>query len=181
MKKDLPYSQKQTGLFNDTIDKDKTNWGMLVKRACMYTNHCLSFFIMMIHLLVQLCKQEHTETPIWKQCDFPHMPELPLQASLLWTRYHIISFSYFQTLLQVGSFFTWRHFLISHNKKHISDWSNYDDLWCLCFIVRTRHGHALWFLYTLYEKLRHSFTKKHRQFWSITSSKKKKSGSKADK
>lgn len=69
--KDLPYLQQQTGLFSDRIDKYKNNWGMLVKIACLYTNYCLSLFIMKMHLLVQLCKQKHTETSIWKQCDFP--------------------------------------------------------------------------------------------------------------
>lgn len=64
MKKDLPYSRKQTGLFNDRIGKDKSKWDMLVKIACMYAKYCLSFFRMKVHLLVQLCKQKHTKTPI---------------------------------------------------------------------------------------------------------------------
>lgn len=38
---------------------------MFVKTACLYTNCCLSFFIMKMHLLVQLGKLKHAETAIW--------------------------------------------------------------------------------------------------------------------
>lgn len=157
MTKDLPYSQKQTGLFDGRIDKDN-NWSTLVKIACMYTNYCLSFFIMKIHLLGQLCKQKHAETTISKQCGFPHMPELPLQASLLWTTLYPFLTSYCTGEISL----TWCQFCISRNRKHTSieaSMMSYSG-----FALLLEQDTVMHFgFHIFYAKLRHSFTKR-RQF-----------------
>lgn len=76
----LIHKSKQTVYWQPI---DKNNWGTFVKAACMYTNYCLSFFIMKMHLLVQLGKLKHAETAIWRKCSSPYArTSLFVQASL---------------------------------------------------------------------------------------------------
>lgn len=101
----LIHKSKQTVYWQPI---DKKNWGTFVKAACMYTNYCLSFFIMNMHLLVQLGKLKHAETAIWRKCSSPYART----SSTSFTEQHTAWYFFltFKPYSKDGISLTWCHF-----------------------------------------------------------------------
>lgn len=160
----MPYSQQQTGLFSDRIDKDKNNWGMLVKIACLYTSYCLSLFIMKMHLLVQFCKQKahwniHLKTMWFSPCDRTST-SFTVANQILHYAFFLLPNSNIEVgfpLLNIIFVFL----IIENTFQTEASMMRYNSF---ALLLEQERGHALRYSHTSYAKFMHSFTKKHRQF-----------------